>query len=104
MSRKSLRNASKHASKKSSRGVAAGRPAGPKLGLSGLALGSVTFGLSGMLQAQNAQPAQSATNTPKPKAADRAPGKSNRWRAVKLAASSAAPPPAGAGPVAQADP
>jgi TonB-dependent receptor len=57
-----------------------------------------------MLQAQNAQTAQSATIAPKPEAADQAAGKSNRWRAVKLAASSAAAPPAAAGPVAQADP
>ena len=61
MSRKSLRNASKHASNKTA-----------KLGLSSLALGSVTFGLSGLLHAQNAQPAQSA-NPPKPKADQPAP-------------------------------
>ncbi|HEV2271050.1 MAG TPA: TonB-dependent receptor [Steroidobacteraceae bacterium] len=91
MSRKSLRNASKHASRKAA-----------KLGLSSLALGSVTFGLSGLLQAQNAQPAQPTDNTPKPKV-DRPATKSNRWRAVRLAANDTAPP-TGAGMVAQSSP
>ncbi|MDE2448892.1 MAG: TonB-dependent receptor plug domain-containing protein, partial [Gammaproteobacteria bacterium] len=92
MSRKSLRNASKHASNK-----------GARLGLSSLALGSVTFGLSGLLHAQNAQPAQSAANTPKPKA-DQPAAKSRRPRAVRIAANDTAPPAGGAGMVAQSSP
>ena len=79
MSRKSLRNASNRASKRTS-----------KIGLSSLALGSVTLGMTGLLHAQSAQPAQPAGNTPKPKA-DQKDGKSNRWRAVRLASNAAAP-------------
>ena len=79
MSRKSLRNASRHASKRTA-----------TIGLSSLALGSVTVGLTGLLHAQNAQPAQSGDTTSQPKAGQTA-AKSNRWRAVRLASSAAAP-------------
>src|SRR5579863_1998902 len=89
MSRKSLRNASKHASKNTS-----------KIGLSRLALGSVALGMTGLLHAQSAQPVQPTGKTPKPKA-DQKAAKSNRWRAVRLA-SNAAPAPASAGMAAPA--
>ena len=88
MSRKSLRNASKV-------------EAASKISLSSLALGSVTFGLSGLLHAQNANLALSAANTPKPKAT-RASSRSDRWRAVRLASNSTEPSAGGgAAPVAQ---
>jgi iron complex outermembrane receptor protein len=103
MSRKSLRNASKRIARTSGGSAAAGRLGGSKLGLSGLALGSATFGLSGLLHAQNAQPAQPAGQSAHPKAVGRAQTKSNRWRAVRVA-SSGATPPAGAGMLAQASP
>ena len=91
MSRKSLRNASKPASQRTL-----------KVGLSSLALGSVTFGLTGLLHAQNAQPLQPASGTPKPRAkADQASGKSTRWRTVRVASNDTLPPE-GAGLVAQA--
>ncbi|HEV2271035.1 MAG TPA: TonB-dependent receptor [Steroidobacteraceae bacterium] len=92
MSRKSQRNASKRASKRAS-----------QVGLSSLALGSVTFGLTGLLHAQNARPAAPTDYTPRPNA-DRAAATSNRWHAVRIAASGAAPPADGAGPTAQTSP
>jgi iron complex outermembrane recepter protein len=92
MSRKSSRNASKRASKNAS-----------QLGLSSLAVGSVTFGLAGLLHAQNAQPVSPTDHTPKPNA-DRAAAKSNRWRAVKVAARGVALPADGAGLMAQTSP
>ena len=92
MSRKSLRNASKPASKSASR-----------FGLSSLAVGSVTFGLTGLLHAQNARPGHPADHTPRPNA-DRAAAKSNRWRAVRIAADGAALPADGAGLMAQTSP
>src|SRR6185437_6153539 len=94
MSRKSLRNASRRASRASM------RPS--KVGLSSL-LGSVTFGLTGLLHAQNAQPTQPTDNTPKPRA-DQADKRSSRWHAVRLASNSQAAPANGAGMVAQTSP
>ena len=91
MSRKSLRNASRRASRASM------RPS--KVGLSSL-LGSVTFGLTGLLHAQNAQPTQPTDNTPKPRA-DQADKRSSRWHAVRLASNSQGAPANGAGMVAQ---
>jgi len=92
MSRKSLRNALKRASRSASR-----------LGLSSLAFGSVTFGLSGALHAQNAQPGSPTEHLPKPKA-DHAAAKSNRWRAVRIAAAGGTAPANGAVLTAQASP
>ena len=100
MSRKSLRNASQNAFDRNEDEAVSSRAAGSKLGVSGLALGSITFGLSGLLHAQNAQPAQSTPHTPKPKAANQAAGKASRWRAVKLAVNDTSLP-AGAAMTAQ---
>ena len=92
MSRKSLRNASKRASK-----------AALKIGLSSLALGSVTFGLTGHLYAQDAQPGDRMDHTPKPNA-EQVTANSNRRRAMKVAAAGAALPPDGRGLMAQTSP
>lgn len=54
MSRKTLRNASKNAFKKNARLGVLGRSAYAKIGLSSLALGSMTLGLQGVANAQNA--------------------------------------------------
>jgi iron complex outermembrane recepter protein len=92
MSRKSLRNALKRASRSAS-----------KIGLSGLAFGSVSFGLGGLLHAQNAQSGQ-PTDQPRKPSADRAAGKSSRWRAVRVAAAGGALPADGAGLTPQTSP
>ena len=54
MSRKTLRNASKNAFKKNVNLGALGRTAYAKIGISGLALGSITLGVGGVAHAQNA--------------------------------------------------
>ncbi|HXS21288.1 MAG TPA: TonB-dependent receptor [Steroidobacteraceae bacterium] len=89
MSRKSLRNALKRASRSAS-----------KIGLSSLALGSVTFGLSGPLYAQSVQAGHPTDHSPKPNAG-RAAAKPNRRRAVRIAAARSTLPADGAGLMAQ---
>ncbi len=68
MSRKTLRNASKNRSKKSARSSEAGLVARSRsaIGLSGLALGSIAFGVTGVVHAQAASPAQDQNAVPKP--------------------------------------
>jgi TonB-dependent receptor len=66
MSRKTLRNAFKNGSKKNARLSDAGRAARSNIGFSGLALGSIAFGVTGVLQAQNASQAQDQNGIPKP--------------------------------------
>ena len=92
MSRKSLRNTLKRASRSASR-----------IGLSSLAFGSVTFGLSGPLHAQTLQSGNPTDHPPKPNA-DQAAAKSNRWRAVRIAAARGMLPADGAGLTAQSSP
>ncbi len=90
MSRKSLLDASKRALKRTS-----------KIGLSSLAVGSVTFGVAGLLHAQNATPTNSSA---KPKEShDSAARGRKQSRNVGLAASGALPSN-GAGLIAQTAP
>jgi len=63
MSRKTLRNAAKNAFKKDARLGAVGRKAYAKIGISGLALGSLTLGVGAVAHAQNA-PAGKNTDQP----------------------------------------
>src|SRR6185312_15872358 len=71
-----------------------------KIGLSRLALGSVTFGLSGPLYAQSVQAGHPTDHSPKPNAG-RAAAKPNRRRAVRIAAARSTLPADGAGLMAQ---
>ena len=66
MSRKTLRNALKNERKKDEQPTGPGRAACSNVGLSGLALGSIAFGVTGVLHAQNAAPAQDQNGVPKP--------------------------------------
>ena len=66
MSRKTLRNAFKNGSKKNAKVSDAGRAARSNIGFSGLALGSLAFGVTGGLHAQNASQAQDQNSVPQP--------------------------------------
>ena len=64
MSRKTLRNASKNRSKKNAKLSDIGRAACSNIGVSGLALGSIAFGVTGAVHAQNASTAQDQNSVP----------------------------------------
>ncbi|HEV2271732.1 MAG TPA: TonB-dependent receptor plug domain-containing protein, partial [Steroidobacteraceae bacterium] len=64
MSRKTLRNAPKNRSKKNAKLSDLSRAACSNLGLSGLALGSIAFGVTGAVHAQNASTAQDQNSVP----------------------------------------
>ena len=103
MSRKTSRHAFKNASKKDARTRAGDRIACLKLGLSGLAVGSIAMAVSGLLHAQDAPTRTSASG---PKGARRAAQPGSRLgrrghRAMPMA-SSGILPAGGAGLIAQA--
>ncbi len=102
MSRKTLRHASKNASKKCARSNEREQLTRSKLGLSGLAVGSIAMAVSALIQAKDA-PVSAGANAASPaNAAQKGTQARQRGHRAMQMASSAGLPAGGAGLIAQA--
>jgi len=99
MSRKTLRNASKNVLKKNGRLGALGRTAYAKMGISGLALGSLTLAAGGVAQARNAPIRNSSDQPAAPAKATKV--KQRGFKATPMASQGKLLPRNGAGLFAQ---